>query len=122
MSFDSLLIHTCDIGKLTQGIANRYGTKDKTWPLAPDGYETEPCRMVSTRGREVKIGAEVVISDWKLFVDDSVLVDEQDRITNLKLRSSGVVIDASTYEIILVQPRSDSADVHHSELALRKVN
>ena len=119
MSFDSLLIHTCDIGILAQGAKDNYGTPAKTWPVT---YPNQPCRMVSTTGREVKVGAEVVISDWKLFLDDSVLVDEQDRISDLRLRASGVLIDASIYEIILVQPRSDSTDLHHWELALQKVN
>ncbi len=118
MSFNSLLIHTCDVGALAQGVDNSYGTRAKTWPLS---YTTEPCRIVATSGREVKIGAEVVISDWKLFVDADVTVDEQDQVSNLRLRSSGALIDASTYEIILVMPRSDSVNGHHKELALRKV-
>ena len=119
MSFASLLIHTCDIGILSQGDKDAYGTPAKTWPVVD--YESQPCRLVSTRGREVKVGAEVVISDWKLFVDSAVAVDEQDRISNIKLRATGVVIDASTYEIILVQPRSNGVDIHHHELALQKV-
>ena len=118
MTFDSLLIHTCDIGTLTQGVADAYGTPAETWPLS---YTSEPCRMMSTTGREIKVGAKVMISDWKLFIDDTVLVDEQDRISNIKVRATGVVIDASIYEILLVQPRSDSTILHHSELALQKV-
>ena len=118
MSFDELLIHTCDIGGLSQGVANNYGTRAKTWPIT---YPDEPCRLVSTTGREVKVGAEVVISDWKLFVDAAVVVDEQDRVSDIKLRADGTVIDASTYEVILRQPRSDSVNGHHLELALRKV-
>ena len=77
MTFDSLLIHTCDIGALTQGALDNYGTPARTWPLA---YTSEPCRIVSTTGVEVKVGAMVVISNWKLFVDDGVTIDEQDRV------------------------------------------
>ena len=117
MTFTSLLIHTCDIGTLTQGIANEYGTKDKTWPVT---YPNQPCRLMSTTGREVKVGAEVMISDWKLFVD-TVVVDEQDRVSDIRLASSGAVLDSATFEILLVQPRSDSVNRHHLELALRKV-
>ena len=118
MSFNSLLIHTCDIGKLSQGAIDDYGHPVKTWPVT---YPDQPCRLMSTGGVEIRVGAEVVISDWKLFVDDTVSVDAQDRISDIKLASSGAVIDASTYEIILVMPRSNGVDEHHSELFLQKV-
>ena len=118
MSLSSLLIHTCDIGLLTQGAQDTYGTPVKTWPIT---YTSQPCRLVSTAGREVKVGAEVVISDWKLFVDVLVNVDEQDRVSNIILASTGGVVDSSTFEIILVQPRSDGINGHHKELALLKV-
>jgi len=118
MTFDTLLIHTCDIGKLNQGVADDYGTPAETWPLS---YTDEPCRIMSVTGTEIKVGARVMISNWKLFVDDAVIIDEQDRVSNLKLRSTGAVIDASTYEVILVQPRSDGITQHHKEVFLQKV-
>jgi len=118
MSFTSLLIHTCDIGLLTQGAADDYGTPAKTWPIV---YTSQPCRLVSTTGREVKVGAEVIISDWKLFVDNLVNVDEQDRVSNILLASTGGVVDSSTFEIILVQIRSNGIGEHHKELSLQKV-
>ena len=119
MSFDSLLIHTCDIGLLTQGDADGYGHPAKTWPTAT--YTSEPCRLVSSGGREVKVGAEVVISNWKLFVDGGVLVDAQDRISNILLASTGVIVDSSTFEVLLVEMRSDGTSQHHKELILQKV-
>ena len=119
MSFSSLLIHTCDIGLLTQAAQDDYGTPIKTWPIT---YTSQPCRFVSTTGREVKVGAEVVISDWKLFVDNLVNVDEQDRVSNILLASTGGVADSSTFEIILVMPRSDGIGGHHKELALQKTS
>ena len=118
MSFESLLIHTCDIGCLTQGAIDAYGIPAKTWPIT---YPSQPCRLVSKSGREIKVGAEIVISDWQLFVDDSVVVTEQDRIDNIRLASTGAVVDSATFEILLVQPRSDGIDAHHYELALQKV-
>ncbi len=117
MSFTSLLIHTCDIGLLSQGSQDNYGTPAKTWPTTT--YPNQACRLVSTGGREVKVGAEVVISDWKLFVSSSVSVDAQDRISDIRL--AGAVIDSSTFEVILVQLRSNGAGEHHKELALQKV-
>lgn len=119
MSFSSLLIHTCDIGLLSQVGTDAYGQPTKTWPTTT--YPNQACRLVSTGGREVKIGAEVVISDWKLFVDNSVLVDAQDRISDIRLASTGAVIDSSTFEILLVQLRSNGMSEHHKELSLRKV-
>ena len=121
MSFTSLLIHTCDIGLLSQGFPrDDYGRLTEVWSTAT--YTAQPCRLVATRGREVKIGAEVVVSDWKLFVANTVAVDEQDRISNVKLASTAVVLpESATFEIILVQLRSDGLTGHHKELALRKV-
>jgi len=118
MSFNTLLIHTCDIGSLTQGVVDLYGTPAKTWPLT---YTSESCRLMSTTGREIKVGAEVMISDWKLFVDNSVIVDEQDRVSNILLASTGGIVDSSTFEILLVQMRSNGIGEHHKELALQKV-
>jgi len=122
LSFTSLLIHTCDIGLLTQAAPrDAYGRLTETWPTAT--YTSEPCRLVATTGREVKIGAEVVISDWKLFVANTVAVDEQDRVSNIKLASTGVVLpETATFEIILVQIRSDALAEHDIKLALRKVD
>ena len=114
-----MLIHTCDVGQLTQGVADAYGTPAKTWPTA--GHTDQSCRVMSTSGREVKVGAEVVVSDWKMFIGDTVVIDEQDRVSNIKARATGVVIDASTYEVLLVQPRSDSSVLHHREVLLQKV-
>jgi len=118
MSFDSLLIHTCDIGALTQGVVDAYGTPAKTWPLS---YTSKECRIMSTTGREIKVGAEVMISNWKMFLPYDATIDEQDRVSNIKVRATGAVIDASTYEVLLVQPRSDSTILHHREVALQKV-
>jgi len=118
MSFDGLLIHICDIGKLTQGVADDYGTPAETWPT---GYEDEPCRIMSVSGTEIKVGAKVMISNWKLFLNGTVTIDEQDRVSDIKLRADGTVIDASTYEVLLVQPRSDGVNEHHLEVFLQKV-
>lgn len=119
MSFDSLLIHTCDIGRLAQGVKDDYGTPAETWPLI---YESQRCRLVSTGGREVRVGAKVMISDWKLFVDNSVVVTEQDRVSNIRLATTGGVINLATFEIILVQMRSNGIGEHHKELALQEVS
>ena len=109
MSYDSLLIHTCDVSSYSEGDRDAYGNKVKTWTVV---HESTPCRLVSTIGREVRFGAEVVISDYKLFVEDSVDITEQDRV----LLDSGIM-----YEILLVMSRQDSANTHHRECILRTV-
>ena len=119
MSFSTLLIHTCDIGLLAQGAQDEYGNPAETWDTST--YPNEACRLMSTGGREVKIGVEVVVSEWKLFVDNLVLVNEQDRVSDIRLASTGSVIDSSTYEIILVLPKANGVGQHHKELFLRKV-
>ncbi|KKM04012.1 hypothetical protein LCGC14_1768600 [marine sediment metagenome] len=119
MSFDALLIHICNIGALTQGVGDAYGLPAETFPAS---YTDQECRIMANAGKEVKVGAEVYISDWTLFLPDDITVDEQDRISNIRLRSDSTVIDAGTYEVIKVIPRSDGVDEHHKELALRKVD
>lgn len=118
MSFDSLLIHTCDIGALAQGVQGNYGTPSETWPLS---YESEPCRLMSVKAVEIKVGARVVVSTYKLFVDADVTVDEQDRISNVLLASTGASVDSATFEILQVMPKSDGLSQHHKELMLEKV-
>ncbi len=117
MSFTSLLIHNCDIGTLSQGAQDAYGTPLKTWPLT---HTSEACRLMPTVAREVRVGAMVLVADWKLFVA-VVTVDEQDRISNIKDASTGAVIDAGPFEILHVQPRSDGVTGHHLELLLQRV-
>jgi len=119
MAFADLLIHIADIKRHTQIDTDPYGNPVYSW--LPPVYPNEPCRLVASSGREIKVGAEVVISDWKLFVDKSVVVTEQDRVDNIRLASTGAVVDSSTFEILLVQPRSDGVSEHHKELALQKV-
>lgn len=107
MSFDDLLINTCTVRRYTEGAAGDYGTPAKTWT---DHLTDQACRLMATNGRETKVGAEVVIADYKLFIAD-VDITEQDR----------VVIDSTTYEVLLVADRQDSDDVHHKECYLRVV-
>ena len=118
MSFDDLLIHTCDIYTLVQGAQGSYGTPAICYSSA---YVDEPCRIMSIVAREILVGAKLVISDWKLFLEDTVTIDEQDRVSDIKLRADGTVIDASTYEVLQVQPRSNGVDEHHKEVFLQKV-
>jgi len=107
MSFTSLLINTCDVERFTLGVADSYGNPIKTWAVV---INDEPCRLMDAGGREIQIGAEVVIADNKLFIanDD---ITERDRI----------VILGKTYEILLVETRQDSVSGHHLELLLRLV-
>ena len=107
MTFDSLLLNTCDIQRFSEGVADGYGHPAKTWATI---YDDEPCRHVSGKGREVKIGQEVVIIYDELFVGD-IDVTEQDR----------VVIDSVTYQILSVVFRQDFMDLHHKHCFLEVV-
>jgi len=120
MSFGTLLIHIADIKRHTQTGTDTYGNPVYSW--IPPIYSDEPCRLVASSGREIKVGAEVVISDWKLFVDGSVAVTEQDRVDNIRLASTGGIINSATFEILLVQMRSNGVSEHHKELALQEVS
>ena len=107
MTFANLLIDTCEIQRFTEGAVGDYGHPSKTWAAI---HEDEPCRHVSGKGREVKVGQEVVIIYDTLFVGD-IDVTAQDR----------VVIDCETYQVLDVVFRKDGVGSHHKELYLEVV-
>jgi len=107
MTFENLLIDTCEIQRFTEGAVDDYGYPSKTWNAI---YEDEPCRHVSGKGREVKVGQEVVIIYDMLFVGD-IEVTAQDR----------VIIDSETYQVLDVVFRKDIIGSHHKELYLEVV-
>ena len=104
VSYADLLIHTCDILYLLQGASDDYGNPAKSWNTVTD----VPCRHVSGKGREIQIGAEVVIIYDELFVEGDIDVNEQDRVE----------INGVTYEILSVVFRSDLIGTHHKKLYL----
>ena len=105
MSYTSLLIDTCTVQRFTEGAADGYGVPARTWA---DNLTDQACRLVTMPGTELKIGAEIVIADYKLFVQDIDII-EQDR----------VVISGLTYEVLLVQDYSDQTVTHHKQVWLR---
>ena len=106
MSFEDLLVNSCTVRRNTPGVADEYGNPTASWA---DHLVDKPCRLMAGSGREVKIGAEVVIADYKLFIGD-VAITEQDR----------VIVDAgATYEVLLVASKQDSIASHHKECFLR---
>ena len=107
MSFDSLLIDVCTVQRNTPGAQDDYGLPADSWANL---HTSEPCRLMATTGREILIGAEVVIANYTLFIDD-IDITEQDR----------VIVDSVTYEILLVGQRQDSVNGHHKECFMRSV-
>ena len=105
MSFASLLIDTCTVQRFTEGSSGPYGNPVITWA---DHLAEEACRIQPSSGVELKIGAELVVADYLLFLGD-VDVTEQDRI----------VLDSITYQILLVKDEQDGVDSHHKEVFLR---
>ena len=107
MTFENLLIDTCNIQRYTEGAADDYGHPAKTWATL---HDDEPCRHVSGQGREIKVGQEVVIVYDQLFVGD-IDVTEQDR----------VIIDCVTYQILAVVFRKDNLGSHHKQCFIEVV-
>ncbi|KKN60065.1 hypothetical protein LCGC14_0535340 [marine sediment metagenome] len=105
MSYTSLLIDTCTTQRFTEGVADDYGRPAITWA---NELEDQACRLVAMPGVELKVGAEIVVADYKLFVQNIDIV-EQDR----------VVIGGLTYEVLLVQDYSDDTTTHHKQCWLR---
>ena len=105
MSYTSLLIQTCTIEYFTEGLPDNYGNPALTWH---DRHTDEDCRLVASTGREIKVGAEIVVADYKLFLGD-ITITERDRVT----------IDTLVYEVLLVQDYADSIGSHHKQCWLR---
>ena len=105
MSYDSLLIHTCTTQRFTEGAADSYGNPILTWA---NELVAEPCRLTTAKGQEIKVGAELVVADYRLFIGD-VDITEQDR----------VIISTLTYEVLLVEGYSDDSTSHHKQVWLR---
>ena len=109
MSFASLLINTCTTQRFIPGAIDDYGNPSKNWV---DFYINEPCRLDTAGGREVQVGAEVVIADALLFIGGTVDITEQDK----------VVMGTVTYEILLAELVQDGVGSHHKECLLRTVH
>jgi len=107
MSYDSLLINSCVIYRDIVGAPDGYGTFTPDW----QPVEEIDCRLMATAGREIVVGAEVVVADYKLFVKDTVTITERNRVR----------IGAIDYEILLVSDRQNGATLHHKELWMRTV-
>jgi len=107
VSFTDLLVNSCTVQRFTEGDADAYGTKVKEWG---DHLPGQACRLMAGKGREVTVGAEVVIADYTLFIGD-VDITEQDR----------VVVDDVTYEVLLVADKQNAIYSHHKECYMRAV-
>jgi len=117
VSYTSLLINDCTVYRYTTGAADAYGqlTVGATWD-AVAALSDIACRIVSAKGKEVVVGAEVVVADYKLFLGDVVL-SEQDRVKVYW----GTVDAWVEYEILLVNDIQNGSDSHHKECYLRIV-
>lgn len=107
MTFSSLLINECDIQRARVTDTDNYGQPVITWETI---HDNEPCRYVSGKGTEIKVGQAVVIIYDELFIGD-IDVTEQDR----------VILDELTYQIISVIPRQDGIGMHHKHCFLEIV-
>lgn len=101
------MINTCTVRRYTEGVVDAYGGLTKAWG---DHLVDQPCRLVAGSGREIKVGAEVVISNYRLFLED-IDITERDK----------VVIGSDTYEVVLVNDRQDGDGIHHLECDLVRV-
>ena len=127
MSFASLLINECTVQEYSAGTADDYGVPAETWT---DFATDEPCRLVPATNREVQVGAEVVIADYTLFIDN-IGMTEQMRVViadymlftdNVGITEQmRVVVSGVTYEILSVIIASDGIATHHQECLLRTV-
>ncbi len=90
-----------------------YGLPEKVWGLAND-LDDVPCRLMAITGIELKVGVAIVIADYKLFLGD-VTISEQDRVWVY----AGTIKGWALYEILLVKDIQDGTDSHHKECLCR---
>lgn len=107
MSYSSLLINTCTIKRHAITGTDAYGQPIYNWV---DHLIDQSCRWSTPKNTEIKIGAEVVIVDRQLFLED-IDITEQDR----------VVMDGETFEVIASVKRQDGISEHHVEAFLRRI-
>ena len=108
MAYTDLLINTANIQRFTEtGVYDAYGQPVKTWANI---HTDEPCRHVTGKGREVKVGQETHIIYDQLFLED-IDVTVQDR----------VIIGTETYQIVDVLFRQDGVGSHHKQAYLEIV-
>ena len=118
MSYISLLINSASVYRFTAGPIDGYGQPAKTWAAVttPVDLSDIACRIQSANGREVKVGIEVVVADYKLFLGD-VILSEQDKVYVYW----GTTPAWYEYEILMVEDKQDGVDSHHKECYLRIV-
>jgi len=105
MSFDNLLISKGTVRRNIPGAQDAYGKPAANWA---DFIVDTPCRSYPMAEKEIYVGAEIVIADYKVFVGD-IDITEQDRIE----------ISGKTYEILSVKSCQDAAVIHHKECLVR---
>ncbi len=116
MSYTTLLVNSATVYRYpTGGAIGNYGMPAQVF--APVAELTEiPCRIQPAKGREVLVGAEVVVADYKLFLGDETL-SEQDKVYVYW----GTTPAWYEYEILMVEDKQDSTTSHHKECWLRIV-
>ena len=115
MSYATLLINSCTVLADTGVAPDTYGGIIPDWtPVI--GQIDIPCRLVASGGREILVGAEVVVADYKLFLED-ITITEQNRV-KVYAGTPAAWVD---YEILLVSNIQDGATGHHKECLLRTV-
>jgi len=116
MSYTSLLVNSASVYRYPAGgTQDVYGTPAKVWAVVPALNEIA-CRIMPVSGIEIKVGVELVVADYKLFLGD-VTLTEQDKVYVYW----GTVPAWVEYEILQVMDRQDGVDSHHKECFLRTV-
>lgn len=81
MSFATLMVHSCRIDRAIDGIPDPTGHAVESWPPG----ETVPCLIQSVRGQEItgpQLGGQI-ISDVRIYLGPTVILAEQDKITDV---------------------------------------
>lgn len=108
MSYTSLLINTCTVLADTGTVTGAYGVITPDWTVVAelDGID---CRLMAMGGREIVVGTEVVVANYKLFIENTVAITERNRVR----------VGANDYEVLMVENRQNGLSAHHKECLMR---
>lgn len=106
MSFESLLVHTCDIERPSVVSRDDSGKPIKSWAKL---YTSLPCRVALASGQKKWQGVMAELVDYEVIVPN-IDVTEQDR----------VLWQGNEHKILFVDHAADATGRHHhKELAVQ---
>lgn len=108
MSFENLLIQTCDIQSKT--LSNSNYEQTETWANESTNI---PCRKNSNNSPKINDG------NIRINTDDDLFFFKKDAVIS---RGKRIVFDGENYDVIKVNKLYDAKELHHLEVIARFID